>query len=141
MEWLNWAIPLMLHKITSATWARPWPVLRDGRTKASGIYRLWPKERVEVSDGKPSIDNPARVERLHVRGMAVIVWSGYFSLLSAFQIGFREFNFGTWLTRVQPRNFALEATGWVRTLSGLQPLLSVYLFAMWVLAYFGRPFQ
>jgi len=65
----------------------------------------------------------------------------FFSLLSAFQIGFREFSIGTWLTRTQPRNFGLEATGWVRTLSGLQSLLSVYLLAMWLLTYFGRPFQ
>ena len=79
------------------------------------------------------------MERLHARGLATLGWSAYFSLLAAFQIGFREFS--TWLTRTQPRNFALEATGWVRTLSGLQSLLSVYLLAMWLLTYFGRPFQ
>ncbi len=119
-----------------------WPIWRQPRsTRASGIYRMWPKDRVEVRDGKPTLDNPARVERLHVRGLAIVGWSAYFSLLSAFQIGFREFSVGTWLTRVQPRNFVLEATGWIRTLSGLQSLLSVYLFAMWLLTYFGRPFQ
>jgi uncharacterized protein YjbI with pentapeptide repeats len=119
-----------------------WPIWRQPRsTRASGIYRMWPKDRVEVRDGKPTLDNPPRVERLHARGLATIGWSAYFSLLSAFQIGFREFSVGTWLTRVQPHNFALEATGWIRILSGLQSLLSVYLFAMWLLTYFGRPFQ
>jgi uncharacterized protein YjbI with pentapeptide repeats len=119
-----------------------WPIWRQPRsTTASGIYRMWPKDRVEVRDGKPTLDNAARVERLQVHGPAIVGWSAYFSLLSAFQIGFREFSVGTWLTRVQPHNFALEATGWVRTLSGLQSLLSVYLFAMWLLTYFGRPFQ
>jgi hypothetical protein len=87
------------------------------------------------------LDNPARVERLHGRGFAALGWSAYFSLLSTFQIGFREFTVGNWLTRAQPRNFALESTGWVRTVSGLQSLLSVYLLAMWLLTYFGRPFQ
>jgi hypothetical protein len=29
---------------------------------------------------------------------------------------------------------------WARTVSGFQPLLSVYLIALWVLTYFGRPF-
>jgi hypothetical protein len=105
------------------------------------VYRVWPKDRIEMQDGKPSLDNPARAERLHARGLAAFGWSSYFSLLSAFQIGFREFSVGTWLTRTQPRNFALEATGWVRSLSGLQSLLSVYLLAMWLLTYFGRPFQ
>jgi uncharacterized protein YjbI with pentapeptide repeats len=119
-----------------------WPIWRQPRsTRGSGIYRVWPKDHIEVRNGKPTLDNPARVERLHVRGPAIVGWSAYFSLLSTFQIGFREFSVGTWLTRVQPHNFTLEATGWIRILSGLQSLLSVYLFAMWLLTYFGRPFQ
>jgi hypothetical protein len=52
-----------------------------------------------------------------------------------------RFSVGTWLSRAQPRNFALDATGWVRTVSGIQSLLSVYLLAIWLLTYFGRPFE
>src|SRR5262245_24395134 len=45
-----------------------WPIWRPPRTTPeSGIYRIWPKERVEIRDGKPSFDNSARVERLHMR--------------------------------------------------------------------------
>lgn len=33
------------------------------------------------------------------------------------------------------------ATGWARTVSGIQSLLSVYLLAIWALTYFGRPFE
>jgi hypothetical protein len=65
----------------------------------------------------------------------------YFSLLSAFHLGWREFNVGTWIARVQSREYTLRATGWVRTVSGIQSLLSVYLLAVWVLTYFGRPFE
>ena len=65
----------------------------------------------------------------------------YFSLLSAFHLGWRELNVGTWITRLQPREYTLRATGWVRTVSGVQSLLSVYLLALWVLTYFGRPFE
>jgi hypothetical protein len=120
-----------------------WPIWRQPAysKRRSGIYRVSPKDRIEVRDGKPTLDNPASVERLHARGVGSLGWSAYFSLLSAFQIGFREFSVGTWLARAQPRIFALEATGWVRTVSGLQSLLSVYLLAMWLLTYFGRPFQ
>jgi hypothetical protein len=119
-----------------------WSIWRaPKRPTASGIYRIWPKERLEVRDGKPALDSPAEAERLHRPGPAAFGWSAYFSLLSTFQIGFREFSVGTWLTRTQPRNFALEATGWVRTVAGIQSLLSVYLLAMWLLTYFGRPFQ
>ena len=42
---------------------------------------------------------------------------------------------------MQPREYTLRATGWVRTVSGIQSLLSVYLLALWVLTYFGRPFE
>jgi hypothetical protein len=65
----------------------------------------------------------------------------YFSLLSAFSIGWKDFNVGSWIARVQGREYALRATGWVRVVSGLQSLLSVYLLAIWALTYFGRPFQ
>ncbi len=61
--------------------------------------------------------------------------------MSAFHIGFRELNVGNWLARLQPREYILKATGWVRFVSGLQSLLSVYLLALWALTYFGRPFQ
>jgi hypothetical protein len=123
-----------------------WEVWRQPRPRAprgiySGIYRVWPKDVIEIHAGKPSLDTPARVERLRATGFAVLGWSAYFSLLSAFQIGFREFSVGTWLSRMQPRAFTLEAIGWVRVVSGLQSLLSVYLLAMWLLTYFGRPFQ
>jgi hypothetical protein len=37
--------------------------------------------------------------------------------------------------------YILRATGWVRFFAGLQSLLSVYLLALWVLTYFGRPFE
>ncbi len=65
----------------------------------------------------------------------------YFSLLSAFRIGWRELNVGNWITRLQSREYILRATGWVRTVSGLQSLISVYLIALWILTYFGRPFE
>lgn len=96
------------------------PIFRSNRPSSAGaIYCVWPKDRAEVREDRPTLDNPARVERLHGRGL-VAWWAAYFSLLSTFQIGFREFSVGTWLTRTQPRNFVLKSTGWVRTVSGIQ---------------------
>jgi uncharacterized protein YjbI with pentapeptide repeats len=65
----------------------------------------------------------------------------YFSLLSAFRIGWRELTLSNWMTRLQSREYILRATGWVRTISGLQSLLSIYLIALFILTYFGRPFE
>jgi hypothetical protein len=130
-----WALLVPIY--ASSIWKEPGKV-----TNTSGIYRIWPKDRIETREGmQPKLDNPAVVEPLHRRDISTLGWAAYFSLLSTFQIGFREFSVGTWLSRAQPRNFVLESVGWVRTVSGLQSLLSVYLLAMWLLAYFGRPFQ
>lgn len=65
----------------------------------------------------------------------------YFSLLSAFSIGWRDFNVGSWIARIQAQEYQIRGTGWVRTLSGVQSLISVYLLALWALTYFGRPFE
>ena len=54
--------------------------------------------------------------------------------------GWRELSVGTWLSRMQPREFALLPCGWVRVVSGLQSVLSVYLLAMWFSSEFLRPF-
>lgn len=66
--------------------------------------------------------------------------ASWFSLICAFRIGFREVNVGEWITRLQPREYVLGATGWCRTVAGVQSLISVYLLALLILSLFGRPF-
>jgi hypothetical protein len=118
-----------------------WPIARrqDG---PSSIYRVWPKDRLAVSsDERLVLADKSCVERLQASWLRSLGWSAYFSLLATFYIGFRDFNIGNWLSRIQSRSFFLESSGWVRSISGLQSLLSLYFLAIWVLTYFGRPFQ
>ncbi len=75
------------------------------------------------------------------RVLRVLRLGFYFSLLSAFSLGWREINVGNWISRIQKREYTLRATGWVRTIAGIQSLLSVYMLALWALTYFGRPFD
>jgi hypothetical protein len=117
----------------------------------AGLYRIY----------APGIrDNPSetrRVERIspsgeiHARGWRRIFqflrqeWlvlraSMFFSLMSAFNIGFRDINFGRWLRLLTRQEFDIKAVGWARVVAGWQSLLSVYFIALWVLTYFGRPF-
>ena len=63
------------------------------------------------------------------------------SLLSAFHINWRELNVGNWTARLQLYPYTLQATGWLRTVLGIQSLISVYLLGMLALSYFGRPFE
>jgi hypothetical protein len=121
----------------------------------SGIWMVWLPDRVHKAEGEA---NPVRLtstfffsplkmwaasrwRRGLARGLSVLLMGLYFSVLSAFSLGWRELNVGTWIARVQPREYVLRATGWARTVSGIQSLLSVYLLALWVLTYFGRPFE
>ena len=65
----------------------------------------------------------------------------FFSLVNAFNLGYREFNIGQWLRMLTKRQYEVTAIGWVRSLAGIQSVVSIYLFALWILTYFGRPFE
>lgn len=101
----------------------------------SGIFRIWLDERIRKDLGS------ADPELITVGFIKSIGYALYFSLLSAFHIGWRDLNVGNWIARIQPQEYTLRATGWVRTVSGIQSLISIYLLAFWVLTQFGRPFD
>ena len=110
-------------------------------SRRHAIWRILPKERIEMTEDRAILAEDAQIERLKPKSWRVITYALYFSLLSAFHIGWRELNVGNWISRIQPSSYTLQATGWVRTVSGVQSLISVYLLAMWALTYFGRPFE
>jgi hypothetical protein len=121
-------------------------LIRPGRR--GGIWRVWAPDRVLKQEGQT---DPVRLSAALGWGVParspgyrmgrVVALGVYMSILSAFHIGWRELNVGTWIARLQPREYTLRTTGWVRFVSGLQSLISVYLVALWVLTYFGRPFD
>ena len=106
-----------------------------------GIYRVLPKGRLVTTEGRDATADDEAVARLTARLGRALLFALYFSLLSSFRIGWRDLNLGSWLTRLQFREYDLRGRGWVRLVSGLQSLVSVYLLTMWALTYFGRPFQ
>jgi hypothetical protein len=75
------------------------------------------------------------------RESSVLGTGMFISAMSAFNIGFRDINFGRWLRLLTRREYDIKAVGWVRTVAGFQSLISVYLIALWVLTFFGRPFE
>jgi len=99
-----------------------------------GIWKEWAKERIRKDIGS---EKPEQINLMPPRDLYLGM---YFSILSAFHVGWKDLNVGNWIARIQPREYTLKATGWVRTVSGIQSLISVYLLALWVLTYFGRPF-
>ena len=103
--------------------------------RRGGIWRVWQQDRL--------LDRSSN-EREPLHGLSppqTIRYALQFSILSAVHIGWRDLNVGNWIARMQPREYALRPSGWVRAVSGVQSLLSVYLLALSVLTYFGRPFE
>lgn len=101
-----------------------------------GIWILWSDNRIRKDVGR---NEPQLIFAWDV--LQAYQLSIYFSVLSAFHIGWRDFNVGSWITRLQANEFVLKPTGWVRTVAGIQSLVSVYLLAIFVLTYFGKPFE
>jgi hypothetical protein len=100
-----------------------------------GIWRKWADDRLRVDLGTKE------ATQIQVQWRKAPALGFYFSVLSAFNIGWQELTVGNWIQRVQPKEFTLRASGWVRTVSGVQSLISAYLLAIWALTYFGRPFE
>ena len=119
-------------------------------TERGSIWRTWAPDRIRQDQGRVEPEqlraSAPRWQGGPQRGstyrlLRVLALGFYMSVLSAFHIGWRDLNVGAWIGRLQPREYTLRATGWVRSVSGLQSLISVYLIALWVLTYFGRPFD
>ena len=127
--------PLMIMLVLICILTIPYTIVLMWPPQKDGIWQLWFSDRVRKHLGS---DDPVRL-RL---GFLKALKSGFFfSVLSAFSIGWREINVRNWIVRLQRQEYIFRATGWVRTLSGLQSLISVYLLALWVLTYFGRLFE
>jgi uncharacterized protein YjbI with pentapeptide repeats len=137
------ALELILAIVTAAI-VPYWLAARGfgrGRNRTSGLYKVLLPDRIESRPGQVVINKEARLEKIEAAPLHAFRYAAYFSVLSAFHIGWREFNVGSWIARMQPYEFTLRGYGWVRVVSGVQSLLSVYLLAMWALTYFGRPFE
>ncbi len=121
--------PLIIVLILIPAFSVPYMFALKKGEKAR-IWAVWSEDRIHKEEEEK---NPVRMTAL---------WVGlYLSILSAFHIGWRDLNAGNWIARIQPREYTLRATGWVRTVSSIQSLICVYLLALWALTSFGRPFE
>jgi uncharacterized protein YjbI with pentapeptide repeats len=117
----------------------------------AGLYRVYSQSIREDPSARRRVETISTLSTTHssgprrffqfFRGECLLLrTSMFFSLMSAFNIGFRDINFGRWLRLLTRQEFDIKAVGWARVIAGWQSLISVYLIALWVLTYFGRPF-
>jgi hypothetical protein len=143
-NWLEQAFMWSLFEVTCRYGLAPWrPILIIGALLGvfSAVYLfalcLGRGGGIYLVEGDELVGSPHESPRR----LRYWCWAFYFSLITAFNIGWRELNVGNWITRIQKSPFRLVPTGWVRSVAGVQALLSVYLLALWALTYFGRPFE
>ncbi len=118
----------------------------------AGLYRVYGQSIRDDPSAQRRVERISPVSTTHSSGprwlfqffrreWLLLRTSMFFSLMSAFNIGFRDINFGRWLRLLTRQEFDIKAVGWARVTAGWQSLISVYLIALWVLTYFGRPFD
>lgn len=64
----------------------------------------------------------------------------YFSILNTLNIGCGNCKLAKFITALQQEDYELMPIGIIRTIAGIQMLISTYLFVIWILTYFGDPF-
>jgi uncharacterized protein YjbI with pentapeptide repeats len=145
--------PLQILGLSLVCFALFYVYGQQTRSSRNGIWIAWDKDRIldqgeadqkmRLVDGFPrsSFSGTQMGKMVHALGLNIVGLALWFSLMSATQIGYGALNLGVWFSRMQPREYTLRATGWVRVVSGLQSLVSVYLIALWLLTYFVRPFE
>ena len=114
---------------------------RRNSAHVGGIFLVFPENRVQVNGVRITTSQRTCARRLRPSLTKTPLWALYFSVISTFKIGWRDFNLGTWIARLQLDGYELRSRGWIRVVSGLQSIIGVYLFAIWILTYFERPFQ
>jgi hypothetical protein len=95
----------------------------------AGLYRVYAKEIQENPSAKKRVEriSPSGVVQMGSvrrllqflrRKRSLFCTAMFFSLMSAFNIGFRDINFGRWLRLLTRQEFDIKAVGWARVVAG-----------------------
>jgi hypothetical protein len=119
-----------------------WKVNAPPDTTQSGIWAVPLEKRVASGSSDPVLVHVDLEKEGWGKSLGrAVVMGVFFSVISAFSTGYKDLDVGRWIERIKGKETTLRATGWVRSVSGLQSLVSFYLLVLWLLTYFGRPFE
>jgi len=65
----------------------------------------------------------------------------FLSIITAFAIGFGEYNINEWAKKLLREEYDIRSFGWTRVTLGIQNLLSLFLFSLTVVLLLGNPFS
>lgn len=98
-------------------------------SRRDGIWITFPTAPNASSSRQPKT---FRLSKANCNPIRAAIW---FSVLSAFRIGWGNLSVGDWISRVQPHSFTYQATGWPRAIAGIQSLITVYFLILLVSKY------
>jgi len=137
--------PLKIFIIFIALFAFPYGYALQKPSRKAGIFVKWTPGRFKQWDRHYDSESHKKTKLIKPL-IGCGVWhtvrlSLYFSVISAFKIGWHDINVSNFITRMQSRPYELLCRGWVQSIVGVQSLLSIYLVILWALTYFARPFE
>ncbi|GAC1309942.1 MAG: hypothetical protein NVSMB24_26290 [Mucilaginibacter sp.] len=65
----------------------------------------------------------------------------FLSVITAFSIGFGAYTLNDWVKKLLKEDYIIQPMGWSKIIVGVQNLISLYLFALTILLFFGDPFS
>ncbi len=142
--------PIRIFLLLVLVYAIPYRIALSRARVHSGIFVIWTNKFYQPSSQQMherELKHLLKMRPQHTlkqmihEQLRLIRIALFFSLVSAFSIGWRQINVSNWILKLQTREYCMRGRGWVRTLAGSQSLISAYLIVMWLLTYFGRPFE
>ncbi len=130
---LNYLRPLVILLVLILIFPVPYIIALE----THGRERVW---KVRIGEFAKKYLEEKKPPLIKLRGLPVVGCGLYFSILSAFHFRWREINVESWAPWKQPIEYTLAAANWVKVVSGIQRLISVYLLILWLLTIFSRLF-
>lgn len=138
IAWLGWFVVGM----PTDYGANPWlALLLDGGVALLGwLVYLYPAYKGNAI-GRHVPNEEKSKDYQPLRGIPGMARALQFSFYTTIQLGWRDFNLRAWVSLLQFEPYEFHVLGWLRWAAGVQALISLWLFAMFLLTYFGHPFD
>lgn len=134
---LIWAIFTLIYAVSLHKNRRSFRVKltrSNGTHEKNREFPMWPPPE-QMDSVQKTIKIWMKFERRILCAMM------FFGMVNAFDFGFGEFPIGQMLRKLTRRQYEIKVSGWPRYFAGVQSIVSVLLFALWIRLRTGHPFE
>jgi len=141
-DWITRTIDTLLFDVTSDYGLKPFKPLMILIVLIYLFYRVY-LSLFFAGKLKIEIQHPAENDRGKEKVVKDGIYPGrlvFLSIITAFAIGFGEYNINEWAKKLLREEYQIRSFGWTRVILGVQNLLSLFLFSLTVVLLLGNPF-